>query len=330
MDNKTIFNTCRDDEFFGRANEIEEVCQFATSAMKSFHGIFLTGRKWVGKTELLKRVYHRLFSEQNRIVPIYYRFKDTSGVKEFADDFLRDFIRQYIAFLKRKPEIMLDDFDLAANIHINEGDSGILREYMKTLTTGDVSFLITGYTKRLVEGEVSPGSVKVMELSGLDEETSAGLMREMCKRYSLNYDSEILAVAARQLEGNPVYIKSIIAAAKREERDLLTIKDFVDVYVGELVEGSIGFSLSSGISIKTLNALRILHLCISSKSGVREKDLAEEMALDDHEKGNLIPTLRELYLLETDCGLIRWIGDRVTEDYINYLYETLVMSKSQA
>src|SRR3990172_1534418 len=392
MGNMTIFNTRRDDEFFGRADEIEEVCQFATSAMKSFHGIFLTGRKWVGKTELLKRVYHRLFSEQNRIVPIYYRFKDTSGVKEFADDFLRDFIRQYIAFLKRKPEIMLedvsasklerlsadmgfadlskflllhreakkhgdniavlknaisvpnqayihnntpiflmlDDFDLAANIHINEGDSGILREYMKTLTTGDVSFLITGYTKRLVEGEVSPGSVKVMELSGLDEETSAGLMREMCKRYSLNYDSEILAVAARQLEGNPVYIKSIIAAAKREERDLLTIKDFVDVYVGELVEGSIGFSLSSGISIKTLNALRILHLCISSKSGVREEDLAEEMALDDHEKGNLIPTLRELYLLETDCGLIRWIGDRVTEDYINYLYETLVMSKSQA
>ena len=392
MDNKTIFNTRRDDEFFGRADEVEEIYRFATSAMKSFHGIFLTGRKWAGKTELLKRVYRRLFSEQNRIVPIYYRFKDTSGVKEFADDFLRDFVRQYIAFLKRKPEIMLedvsasklerlsadmgfadlskffllhreakkhgdhiavlknaisapnqavihnntpiflmlDDFDLAANIHINEGDSGILREYMKTLTTGDVSFLITGYTKRLVEGEVSPGSVKVMELSGLDEETSAGLMMEMCKRYSLNYDSEILAVAARQLEGNPVYIKSIIAAAKREERDLLTIKDFVDVYVGELVEGSIGFSLSSGISIKTLNALRILHLCISSKSGVREEDLAEEMALDDHEKGNLIPTLRELYLVETDCGLIRWIGDRVTEDYINYLYETMVMSKSQA
>lgn len=386
-DNKIIFNICQDSEFFGRVNEIERLYCYGASAAKSSYGVYLTGKKWLGKTELLKRVYHRLFWEQNKVVPVYYRFKDVFyNIKDFADDFLKDFMRQYIAFLKKEPAIVtenisinklerlladmelvnlsrflalhregmkygdyaamfknaintphqtvalcntpvfliLDDFNLTANIHLQEGGPGILKEYMKTLMSGSVSYLITGYTKGLFEGEPLPGSMRVMELAGLNEDASIGLMAGMAERYNVACDSEILALAARQMEGNPVYLKSIIEAAKRKERGLLTIKDFVDLYVEELTEGNIGFSLGCAISIKSLNALRTLNACVQSKSGISEEELVEKTALDGGEVRMFVSRLCGLGLLDIRCGLIEWAGDKVAEDYICYLYETKV------
>lgn len=385
--NKIIFNICRDSEFFGRVNEIERIYCYGASAAKSSYGVYLTGKKWLGKTELLKRVYHRLFWEQNKVVPIYYRFKDIfCNIKDFADDFLKDFIRQYIAFLKRDPAmvtegisvnkleqlltdmelpvlsrflalhregmnygdcaavfknaintphqtvalcntpvfLILDDFNLTANIHLHEGGPGILKEYMKTLMSGSVSYLITGYTKGLFAGELFPGSIRMMELAGLEEDASVGLMAGMAERYNVACDSEILALAARHLVGNPVYLKSIIEAAKRKERGLLTIKDFVDLYVEELTEGNIGFSLGGALSIKSLNALRILHACVQSKNGTSEEELVEKTALGGGEIRGVISRLCGLGLLDIRCGLIEWVEDKVAEDYIRYLYETKV------
>ncbi|GEM_PF-255767 len=391
--NKIIFNVCQDSEFFGRADEIERICCYGASAAKPAYGIYLTGKKWLGKTEILKRVYHRLFWEQNKVAPIYYRFKDIfCNIEDFADDFLKDFIRQYLAFLKKKPAIategisankleqlladmelpdlsrflalhregmkygdcvaifknainmphqtavlcntpvflILDDFNLTANICLHEGGPGILKEYMKTLMSGSVSYLITGYTKGLFEGELFPGSIRVMELAGLDEEASTGLMARMGERYNVACDSEILALAARQLEGNPVYLKSIIEAAKRKGRGLLTIKDFVDLYVEELAEGNMGFSLGSALSIKSLNALRILHACVKSKNGISEEEMVEKAALDGGEIRRFISRLCGLGLLDISCGLIKWVEDKVAEDYICYLYEAEVKRRPTA
>ena len=385
--NKVIFNICQDSEFFGRADEIERICRYGASAAKPAYGIYLTGKKWMGKTELLKRVYHRLFWEQNKVAPIYYRFKDIfCNIEDFADDFLKDFIRQYLAFLKRNPAIategisankleelladmelpslsrfialhregmkygdciamfrnaintphqtavlcntpvflILDDFNLTANIFLHEGGPGILKEYVKTLISGSVSYLITGYTKGLIEGELFPGSIRVMELTGLDEEASIGLMARMSEKYNVACDSEILALAARQTEGNPMYLKSIMEAAKRKGRGLLTIKDFVDLYVEELAEGNMGFSLGSALSVKSLNALRILHACVKSKNGISEEEMVEKAALDGGEIRRFISRLCGLGLLDMRCGLIKWVEDKVAEDYICYLYETEV------
>lgn len=390
--NKIIFNTCQDSEFFGRSGEIEEIYRHAVSPLKSSCGIYLVGGKWIGKTELLKRVYHMLFFEQSKVAPIYYRFKAGYNAEDFADDYLRDFIRQYIAFVTQKPEIvtenisinklerlaagaglvylsrllalhreaaahgdhaavlrnaisapnhaavycghpvflMLDDFDIAARTHLKQGKSGMAKEYLKALMSGSISYLITGYTKKLIEGDMPPGAIKAIELRGINEESSVGLMEEMSRKYNINYDREILAVAAKQLGGNPVYMRSVVAAAKNEARNLETLKDLADIYVKELTEGSIGFGLRSVISIKSLNALRLLHICIDSQNGISEEDLIEQTAMDSEGIREYIFDLCDLSLLETGCGLIKWIGDKVTEDYIRYLYETEVKGKSKA
>ncbi|MEK7828821.1 MAG: ATP-binding protein, partial [Deltaproteobacteria bacterium] len=390
--NKIIFNVCQDSEFFGREVEIDKIYNHATSMPKQAYGIYLAGKRWIGKTELLRRIYHRLFWDQDKIVPIYYRFKYGCNIEDFSADYIMDFIKQYVAFLTKRPEIvtenisinklehlledmelsniskfltlhregikygdkiailrnaisaphqiavdhntpiflMLDDFNPAARTNLYKESLIISKEYIKTLMSGSVSYLITGCAGRLFEDGISPSSIKVMELTGLSEESSIRMMEAVSERYNINCDSEILAVAARQLDGNPVYIKSIMTAAKKEEKSLTTLKDFVDIYMTELTEGSIGFSLGSVISIKSLNALRILRACINSKSGVSEEEIMEKTTLDNDETSKLISNLCELYLLDADCGSIKWIGDSIAADYIHYLYEKEVKRNSLA
>ena len=95
MDNKVIFNICPNNEFFGREGEIDKIYNHATSMPKQACGIYLAGRRWIGKTELLKRIYHRLFWDQDKIAPIYYRFKYGCTIEDFSADYIMDFIKQY-------------------------------------------------------------------------------------------------------------------------------------------------------------------------------------------------------------------------------------------
>jgi hypothetical protein len=59
MKDEVIFSVCPDSEFFGRQREIEYICSRATHSPKSSPGMYLMGRRWMGKTEILRRVHHR-------------------------------------------------------------------------------------------------------------------------------------------------------------------------------------------------------------------------------------------------------------------------------
>ncbi len=392
MDNKTILDTCPSSEFFGRTAVIEDICQHATTGAKPPFGIYLAGKRWVGKTELLKRIYHRLFWDQDVVAPIYYIFKPYCSVEDFIYDYLKNFARQYLAFIKREPNIvkdevsenklkhlltdmgfidisrflslyrkggrdgdnittlrdaiytpirtannygtpfflMLDDFNLAANMPVYEGGEGLLSECVRVFMSGKVSYLATCYEKKISKTHVFPGSIRTIELNGLSEEASISLMKEMSQVYKINYDSEVFAVAAGQLEGNPAYIKSLMrAAAQKGIKSLTTIKDFIDLYVEELVEGSIGISLGSVIPIRNLNALRLLKASIDSKTAVTEEELFEDILCDYEEAKRSLTNICKLQLLEIDCGLIKWNGDKVMEDYINCLYDSRVKGRSR-
>jgi hypothetical protein len=58
MKDEVIFSVCPDSEFFGRQSEIEYICSRATHSPKSSPGMYLMGRRWMGKTEILRRVHH--------------------------------------------------------------------------------------------------------------------------------------------------------------------------------------------------------------------------------------------------------------------------------
>ena len=69
----------------------------------------LLGQRRMGKTEIFKRVVNRLFFEQDHndpqaVVPVFFTFPDEIiSRKEFALDYVENFIRWYAAFRLRDP-----------------------------------------------------------------------------------------------------------------------------------------------------------------------------------------------------------------------------------
>ncbi len=72
----------------------------------------LLGQRRMGKTEIFKRVVNRLFFEQDHkdpsaVIPVYYQFpEEATSRKEFALEYIENFIRWYAAFRLRDPEIL--------------------------------------------------------------------------------------------------------------------------------------------------------------------------------------------------------------------------------
>lgn len=72
----------------------------------------LIGRRRTGKTTILVKLFNRLYHEQDKVIPIYISFADYLGKSEpilwrdFAEIFLIDYLRSYLAFRYREPSLM--------------------------------------------------------------------------------------------------------------------------------------------------------------------------------------------------------------------------------
>ncbi|ETR67863.1 MAG: hypothetical protein OMM_11133 [Candidatus Magnetoglobus multicellularis str. Araruama] len=101
----------------------------------------LLGQRRMGKTEIFKRVVNRLFFEQdhkdpNAVVPVYYKFPDhITDPWNFSIEYVENFIKWYIAFRMRDPDIldekfiMLNDLPgfIKSNVELTKGLSYSLR-----------------------------------------------------------------------------------------------------------------------------------------------------------------------------------------------------------
>ncbi len=149
MKDDRIFSVCDDDEFFGREGEIEYICRRAEAPRGSSPGIYLAGPRWMGKTEILRRVYHRLFRAEGGVVPFYYQFKGYLGADDFADDYVREVFKQYLAFSLRDPGIASGDITLAALSRLlSDRDmpeaAGFVSKHLKGAANGDRLAVLRG------------------------------------------------------------------------------------------------------------------------------------------------------------------------------------------
>jgi energy-coupling factor transporter ATP-binding protein EcfA2 len=89
--------------FLGRKNELDILKRVALDAKSGdATSIFLSGKRGVGKTELLKHLCNYLFNGQDESIPFLYTIKTAfSSVTNFSKDYLSSFILQCLAFLKR-------------------------------------------------------------------------------------------------------------------------------------------------------------------------------------------------------------------------------------
>ncbi|MFQ6110253.1 MAG: ATP-binding protein, partial [Candidatus Aminicenantales bacterium] len=91
------------DVFTDREEIIERLVQMALEVpRRRTSSMVLLGRRRIGKTSVLLRVYNWLFSEQEEVVPIYINLeKCGKTIADFGERYFLTFLMQYLAF-KRK------------------------------------------------------------------------------------------------------------------------------------------------------------------------------------------------------------------------------------
>lgn len=90
-------------DFMNREAELDRLGRLGGSADLSFErSVLLVGPRGIGKSELMKQLYHRLFWEEAGAVPFYFRFRSaTLKARHFSRDYFSRFIRQFVACLAK-------------------------------------------------------------------------------------------------------------------------------------------------------------------------------------------------------------------------------------
>ncbi len=132
MKTRSIFPTCPDREFFGRSREIDYICSRAADLDRLTPNILLVGHSRLGKTEILRRVHRNLFWRHTSVVPVYYRFTAGPPPGPFAEDFIKEVIKQRIAFARRDPEFATAELSLdhLERLLIDDGDGAGMAEFI--------------------------------------------------------------------------------------------------------------------------------------------------------------------------------------------------------
>ena len=95
--------------FVGREAELDLYLDWAENAKdRMSKSQALLSRRKKGKTALVQRLFNILWTQNDRqIVPFYYRIKEgNQNVLDFAENFYRAFVSQYLGFQKRDPKLV--------------------------------------------------------------------------------------------------------------------------------------------------------------------------------------------------------------------------------
>ncbi|MEK6284732.1 MAG: ATP-binding protein [Acidobacteriota bacterium] len=107
-----IMSRLPDEEFVDREREVAKVCALArtcleTRALDSVNAALLFGAPRVGKTEILRKSFDRLFNEGGEVIPIYYALRRSClNPDGFAQDYFAQFLSQFVAFRRNDPGLI--------------------------------------------------------------------------------------------------------------------------------------------------------------------------------------------------------------------------------
>ncbi|MFQ6071964.1 MAG: response regulator [Methanosarcinales archaeon] len=146
---KKIFSIVPEDEFVDRDLLLNNLYQNALDAKKeASDNIFILGRRRIGKSAVLTRLYDKLFFDQGVVIPFYYTFEGKELIGEkFADDYFTNFVLQYLAY-KKKDALILDeltDLGMALDLALELKDKGlihVLKCYLNAKKSHDLYMML--------------------------------------------------------------------------------------------------------------------------------------------------------------------------------------------
>ncbi len=105
-----LLNVLPDQEFFFRETEVRQLFHAGLDVTRSQQSsVYLGGKRKVGKTEILKRVYNRLFWEQESVIPFFHAFpKSIISAEAFCREYFLRSLLQFVGFLRRDAKLILN------------------------------------------------------------------------------------------------------------------------------------------------------------------------------------------------------------------------------
>jgi anti-sigma regulatory factor (Ser/Thr protein kinase) len=134
-----LFSSLKESEFFDRQEELSNLYKKVLNAESGqARNTVLAGHRGIGKTELLKQLFSRLFWKQNRVAPFFYTVNPASlSVTAFSKSYLISFLCQRLAFPKKeqallyRQEISIDSLSLLIEELQAIWAKNILDQYMQ-------------------------------------------------------------------------------------------------------------------------------------------------------------------------------------------------------
>ncbi|MEZ4870265.1 MAG: hypothetical protein R3C14_53540 [Caldilineaceae bacterium] len=132
--------------FVNRREELDLFWQWATGVPHPDRRSFaLVGLRRTGKTAILHKLFNRLFYEQTRVLPIYISFArylnrpTPLNSYEFAEEYFASYLRSYLAFRHRRPELLefraaLPDLRVLIGELADEVAQSLMTSYDRALT----------------------------------------------------------------------------------------------------------------------------------------------------------------------------------------------------
>jgi hypothetical protein len=110
------------ENFIGRIKELEFLYNWAGNIRKKIsRSIAFLGRRKIGKSLILERLYNIIYSEKKGLIPFYYEFSEgTRSGKEFYHDFLTRFYMQVVGYYMRDTLLIRNAIDFKADVDVAE------------------------------------------------------------------------------------------------------------------------------------------------------------------------------------------------------------------
>ncbi|ETR66133.1 MAG: hypothetical protein OMM_05787 [Candidatus Magnetoglobus multicellularis str. Araruama] len=106
------------ENFIGRIKELEFLYNWADNIRKKIsRSIAFLGRRKIGKSLILERLYNIIYSEQKGLIPFYYEFSEGMRTgKEFFEDFVCRFYLQAAGYYTRDSSLNRRAVDLQSKV----------------------------------------------------------------------------------------------------------------------------------------------------------------------------------------------------------------------
>jgi anti-sigma regulatory factor (Ser/Thr protein kinase) len=154
-----ILNLLPDEEFFSREADIQRLFHAGMDATRALTpSLFLCGARKSGKSEVLKRVYRRLFQGQESVVPFFHSIpKSLPSAEAFCREYFLRSVMQFLAFLRRDTGLIrAEEFDFNSAFQlayesrypwlvelVDNFHSGFQRKDLQTLSRLATHFALT-------------------------------------------------------------------------------------------------------------------------------------------------------------------------------------------